>query len=802
VNTQDDEAEAQPTPLVRDYLTIFLVSASIITFQIALTRVLSVVVWYHFAFLTISMVMLGLGAPGVWFALMRRPLRMLPVCLFAAGVSVPISVIFIVKFGTILLIERAGSPVSIITAILPSMLALGSVICLLLIKATGKHITRMYGIDLLGACLGGVLVIPLLHWLPTPALAAGCGFMPLIALSLYGQRWRVFALCGIGILLAVITSSELLEVTHSKSYDEKVVKPVFEKWTPTARLTIFDESFFFLASHQSGFSWGRGSKYVEGRRIRQYWLEQDGSAGTPITEFDGDISKLEHLEYDVTTVGYQIRPPKRVAVIGAGGGRDILSALRAGADDVDAIELNRHTIEAVSDRFEHISGDIYHHPAVNAVANEGRSHLTHSRDQFDFIQISLVDSWAASTAGAFALAESNLYTVEAFKLYLERMTAAGQLSTSRWMNIEMPRLLLLARASLLESGFEHPERHMMLASAGGVGTLLISKTPYGYADLERLRLVAEDRGFLVQYPVLSGHAGSKTFGEMIEGRVEFLAKAQFNVEPPRDDSPYFFHVVSPFSDSTVFDEDAWNLSGVNVNWSSTIVLRQAMWIVSCLAIVLFMLPFVRRGVARREDDQLEIAGLVRGSLFFAAIGAGFMLLENMLLQHFVLYLGHPSYATTVIIASLLLGMGVGSNAADRVGMERLLKFGWIAPVLIYLIALSLPELFSATLGLALGLRIVTSCLILLPLGALLGLFFPLGMLRFGDANKPWFWAINGVFGVVASVLSLSLSMEFGFLTVGKISAAIYVGAWVSLRGLARGGTQVVMAARQAKQEAM
>jgi hypothetical protein len=156
----------------------------------------------------------------------------------------------------------------------------------------------------------------------------------------------------------------------------------------------------------------------------------------------------------------------------------------------------------------------------------------------------------------------------------------------------------------------------------------------------------------------------------------------------------------------------------------------------------------------------------------------------------------------VIIASLLLGMGVGSNAADRVGMERLLKFGWIAPVLIYLIALSLPELFSATLGLALGLRIVTSCLILLPLGALLGLFFPLGMLRFGDANKPWFWAINGVFGVVASVLSLSLSMEFGFLTVGKISAAIYVGAWVSLRGLARGGTQVVMAARQAKQEAM
>jgi hypothetical protein len=207
-----------------------------------------------------------------------------------------------------------------------------------------------------------------------------------------------------------------------------------------------------------------------------------------------------------------------------------------------------------------------------------------------------------------------------------------------------------------------------------------------------------------------------------------------------------------------------------------------MWIVSVLAVVLFFLPLVARARARREDDGPDRAGLLRALSFFAAIGAGFMLLENMLVQHFVLYLGHPSYATTVIISSLLLGMGAGSSVAGRVGLRRLLDLGWLVPVLLYAVVSGLPSLFSSSLGLPLGLRVLASCLVLIPVGWVLGLFFPLGMLRFGDADKPWFWAINGVFGVVASVLSLALSMELGFLRVGKLSAALYVVAWACLRG--------------------
>ncbi|MFP8880059.1 MAG: hypothetical protein VCE43_11735, partial [Myxococcota bacterium] len=578
------------TPERRDYLTIFAVSCAVLTLQIALTRILSVVVWYHFAFLTISIVMLGLGVPGVWFALMKKPLRWLPHCLLASGIAVPGAVAAIVQYAAELVLERDAA-VWIIASVLPGMLALGSAVCLLLMKASGRAVGRMYGVDLLGACAGAVLVIPLLHTFPTPEIAAGCGFLPLLALAQYGRRWRAAAGIAIGSIVVAMAFSSIFQVTRSKSYDEKFVTPIYEKWTPTARLTLFDESFATFDRQEPGFSWGRGTKAPRGAAIPQYWLEQDASAGTPITKFDGDLSKVGHLMFDVTTLGYQVRPPGRVAIIGSGGGRDILTALVSGAIDIHAIELNRHTIETVSDRFREFSGDVYHRPGVRAIEREGRSYLTHSNDRFDLIQISLIDSWAASAAGAFALAENNLYTVEAFGLYLDRLTDTGLLSTSRWMS-EIPRLILLSREALTNAGFDDPASHMLMASAGTVATVLLSKQPFGPADLRRLREVSAQRGFRIHYPVVAGHALDPATVDFVGGRFERLSDAGLNTDPPTDDSPYFFHIVSPFSNAELLENNAVLITGYNVNWASTIVLRKVMIVVSALAIALFLLPFV------------------------------------------------------------------------------------------------------------------------------------------------------------------------------------------------------------------
>ncbi len=761
----------------RDYWSIFLVSCAVMLYQIALTRVLSVVVWYHFAFLTISLVMLGLGAPGVWFTMAHRPLRYLPALLLSSGLAVPISVVLVVQFGTEVLINNA---LGIALFVLPATLSLGGVICLLLMKATGPAIARMYGVDLLGAGIGAVVVIPLMHVIPTPLLAGGVGFLPLIALAQYTGRARRIAGLGIAVLAGSLVHGDGYQITRSKEYDEKIAPPVYEDWSPIARITVFGEDFHVLQANQSGFSWGRGSQFPDDTKFNQYWLEQDGSAGTPISEFSGDLDRVQHLLYDVTTVGHQLKRPKNVAIIGAGGGRDILSALLVGAEDIDAVELNSHTIDAISNRFGDFTGDIYHAPGVNAFASDGRSHLAHTDKSFDMIQISLIDSWAASAAGAFALAENSLYTVEAFELYAKRLTENGIISTSRWMT-EMPRLIVLADASLRAIEIEQPRDHIVIVSAGSVGTLLTSLTPFTQADLSRLAEICDERGFVQLYPVPAGTKPPNSFiADTVHQGLAPLAASGINTAPPTDDSPYFFHIMSPFSVPDSLPEDIAAVTGMQMNLQSSYLLRLVMQGVTAVSIALFMLPFVAR-FGRLERAQ-RATSLLRATTYFAMIGFGFMLIENVLVQRFVLYLGHPSYATTVIIASLLIGMGAGSTFAEHFGIARLKNQGVTIPFVLLALVFALPGLFDATIGFPLVPRVLISSAILIPLGAVLGVFFPLGMLHFGDGEKPWYWAINGVFGVVASVLSLAFSMEFGYAAVGMLSAVSYAVAWFCLRG--------------------
>ena len=766
-------------PGARDLATIFAVSAAIMLYQLTLTRVLSVVVWYHFAFLTISLVMLGLGAPGVWFALSRRPLRYLPGLLLSSGITVPLSVIALIQFGP-QLIET--SALLLVACVLPATLSLGGVVCLILIKAEGPHLGKAYGIDLFGSAIAAAVTIPLMEVFPTPSLAAAIGALPMACALLHGGRSRGVAACGLIVILVFSLSGAGLQVTRSKTYDEAGVRPIYERWSPTARITVFDERFFMLPSSGETFTWGRGSRFPTDAKLRQYWIEQDGNAGSPILAFDGDLSKLEPLLYDVTTVGYQITRPENVAIIGAGGGRDILSALVSGAQRIDAVEINRRTVEAVSEHLSTFSGDPYNAPGVRPYVREGRSHLTHSSDTFDLIQISLIDSWAASAAGAFALAENNLYTVEAFELYLGRLTQHGVVSTTRWMS-ETPRLVALARTALRHTGIANPDDHLLLIGASGAATLLTSPQPFSSEDLARLDGLCEERGFDRIYPPLPGERiEGKFIARAFEDDLDRARENGFNATAPTDDSPYFFQVVSPFTtrERVVAVE---GLTGLAPNVVAVRVLRETMLAVTVLGLLLFLAPLLaRRTSVRSAGSEMPPRALLRGSLYFAAIGAGFMLLENLLVQRFVLYLGHPSYATTVIIAALLVGMGAGSMRAPKVGLARLQDLSALTPAVLMAAVLSLPALFGATLGLPLSARIAITAAGVVPLGGLLGLFFPLGMARFGDGAKPWFWAINGVFGVVASVLSLALSMEYGYTVVGIGSALLYGLAAFCLSG--------------------
>lgn len=799
-------------------LTIMLTSFCVLMLQITVIRILSVVLWYHWAFLSISLAMLGVGAPGVWFSLRKPHRKLVERLLIAAALLVPLAVVCIIRFA-----HHFGTYQALfcMACVLPPMLALGAVICLLLLEAPGAAVSRIYGFDLLGACLGALLVIPAMHLIATPVLAAGLGLVALLAAVVRrggASPWIV----GAAVLVAgLLVWGEPLQVHRTKSYDESSLKVLHERWTPTARLT-FIEGVFWRADGEQVFGWGMGRRAPQ-IEVDQIWMEQDASAGTPVMRFDGNLAQLDVLLYDVTSLGLQLAQPKRVAVIGAGGGRDVLSALAAGAEHVDAVEINGGIVDALSTTFREFSGDVYHLAGVRPAVSEGRSFLRSSRERYDLIQISLIDSWAATAAGAFALSENNLYTLEAYQLYLARLSDRGMIATSRWirgrMDFELPRLVALAKAALHASGATDPNAHLVLAEAGQVGTLLIAKRPITDELQRRLVDVAERRGFRVHHPAvtvrdLAQENLARRMRRMLRGgrrsqqspasappttsrtdvprrtqtpplaQIETpplvrwvlddvdraSAKAGFDLAAPTDDRPFFFHALPVFLPVDQELANRYAMNGIAI-----FVLQLLMLIMAAITFVLFFLPFALTRWLRRKT------GFWRGSGYFACIGIGFMLIEVPWLQRFILLLEHPSHATTIVLACLLLGAGLGSLLSARLGTDRLARWGLAVPIALGAVNLALPALFTWLMPLGFFARATFAALLLVPLGVPLGFFFPLGMQRFGDPNKAWFWAVNGAFSVLASVVSLALSMQLGFATVTWIGVGAYLAAWLLFR---------------------
>lgn len=763
-----------------DYVAIALVSAAVMLFEITSTRILSVILWYHFAFLAISLALLGLGLPGVWLSLRRPSPTALDRALLCSAIAAPLALIVLFRFGTVIHFSSAAPGAHmffntglllVVVCVLVPLLCFGSAVCLLLMRANGRSIGWMYGADLLGATLGAASVVPLMYGVSTPLITAGTSLLAAIALCVTSPRRRVTGALLVAASCALLVWGKPYELTYSKSY----VEPnniVFDKWTPTARITIFP-SVFYVKDPNAAFGWGMGSKY-EPRPLKQMWIEQDGSAGTPITRLERSPRELDHLFFDVTSIGYQIRPPKKACVIGAGGGRDVLTALKTGAADVDAVELNGATVDAVSGPLGAFSGDVYHLPGVHAHVSEGRSFLTRSQQTYDLIQISLIDSWAATAAGAYSLSENYLYTVQALRLYMSRLAPNGIVSISRWMSgereLEGARLANMIVEALRLEGASEPKRHLLVAQAWSVGTFVFGKRAFDDADLAAFESISEQRGFRVRWPVDAAAAKKTPVGRVLREGTAAYAGLGLDLSVSNDDRPFFFQTVSPFS-----SVDSEYMERLSNNEHSVAMLRWLMALISIATLGLFFLPFVARQVIEYTP------GFWRGSSYFLCIGLSFMLVEMPWLQRFVLYLGHPSYATTVVLASLLLGAGSGSMLVARLPAAPIARYGALLPAVIVVVNLLLDPLFSHTIGFGLAARVALAALVLIPAGVLMGFAFPLGMLAFGDENKPWFWAINGASSVLASVFSLVLAMRFGFSATVLMGSALYVVAWAVLR---------------------
>ena len=759
----------------RRALAIGLVSTTTIVLQVALTRILSVVVWYHWAFLAVSLALLGIAAPGVWFSLSKPRTRWLSYLLLLAGASVPLAVAVIVRSPA--WVGAPGAPWLCAVAALGAFLTLGGSVCLLLLSVPGLRVGRIYGADLVGAGLGAGATMPLLWLGPTPVVAAMLGALPLVAHGLLWPR-RLVAPAMLG--LALVSSLWLpgaYAVHNTKTYAEAGPGrvPLLERWSPTVRVTVFDDAFW--AAPGQGFVWGPGRIRPGRHGHEQYWLEQDGSAGTPIPRRSTDRAELDYLFDDVTSVAYQLRELDQVAVIGAGGGRDVLAALAADARHVDAIELHGIILAMVRDHFGDFTGQLYDDPRVTPIVGEGRHVLSQSDTRYDLIQISLIDSWSATAAGAYTLAENHLYTVEAYRLFWSRLTERGLLTTSRWMRgnfgLEVPRLLLLVREALAREGLESPERHVAVLQGSAVGTVLVSRPPFTAADLTKIGRVAAARGFTVHLPRAAATTPDDRLAQLFAAGPDAFADQGVDLSPPTDDRPFFFQSLSPFSrvSRTVAQSFGVNNEGV---WTLKLVL----FIVTAVTLGLLLLPFL-------FTDRFQRQGLWRGSAYFACIGLGFMLLEVTWMQKLVLLLGHPSRAATVALGGLLLGSGVGSLLAARFGLERLRRWGWITAASVAIVTLVARHPL-ALLSWPAALQVLVAVLVLAASGLTMGPWFALGLGRFGDDNKPWFWAVNGAASVIAGVGALAVAMQLGYTVVALVGATFYAAAWLLAQGPALG----------------
>ena len=755
----------------RERIAIGVTAGTLLLFEIAITRITSAVLYYHFVFVALSLAMLGLSLPGVWYTLRPPGKRALPISLLLAGISLPVAVVSIFKLGGSVFLE--GDTLGLLgllvlgSALIP-FLALGSVICLLLLGAKGKRIGAMYGSDLLGSTVGAALVVPLMRIAPTPLLIATAGCLPLIALGLLYRKYRIGALIFGSLILGSVVWGTPYELRFNRVYQEDV-EPLFERWTPTGRITVLPWGDDEQAS--GVFGWGWGHQY-EGQFGDQLMVHQEGGAGTPIMFLEQWPSDLDFLLYDVTTAALQFESPENVVVIGAGGGRDVLASLQAGASRVDAVELNREIVRAASEVFAAFSGDPYHLPGVRAVVAEGRHFLTYADSDLDLIMISLVDSWAATAAGAYALAENYLYTLEALRLYLQRVKPAGLVSITRWygtdQRLETIRLALVALEALEREGAEDPRGHLVIVQAGTVASAVFSPTAFDSERLDVVDAVCQARGFVRLWPPVEG-VPINPLGAVLLEETRPTRLGDFDVSPPTDDRPFFFQNVSPFRITA-----PEQVVGLSFNERSTSLVRSMTLGLGALTLLLIATATIGQRRSRR-------LGSLRGSAYFAAIGVAFMLVELPLIQRFILYLGHPSYATTVVIAAILLGAGVGAAVTGRVPAQVIVRYSLALPLAVCLVTIGLAPLFQAALGAPLAVRIVTSLALLTPLGFLMGFAFPFGMIRFGDPGRAWFWAVNGTTSVLGSVLALGLAMEFGFTLVLFTGAVCYAVAALLLR---------------------
>jgi hypothetical protein len=795
----------------RVYAGLLLVTLATVMYEIVLTRIFSVTMWYHFAFVAISVAMFGMtvGALVVYLRPDRFPTGQLSRRLGTSALLFGLSVVgsflthLAVPFTVDASVVALWSVLLTYVAIAVPFVFSGICVCLVLTRFP-RQLARLYATDLVGAAAGCLLVILVIDRTDGPTTVVAIGALAALAGACFlgpadGQRLRLATL-GVATVLALFVAANtvliarqqpLIRLRWVKGAPERT--PLYEKWNSFSRLTVHGDP----RRPTPPEGWGLSSTYPEDRGVPQLVLLMDATAGSWLTAFDGRAESIEHLRYDVINLPHYLRRDARVLVIGTGGGRDVLSALLFRQRSVVGVEINGDIIELVNGRFGAFTGHLDRFPGVTFVNDEARSYMARQRERFDIVQISLIDTWAATGAGAFVLSEHSLYTTEAWRLFLDRLTPRGVLAVSRFYVGERPdeayRLVSLAASALAARGVRNPREHILMVRhvghrtggvwRAGVATILVSPEPFSAEDLDVVDRVS--RRF--QFPVVLSprEAVDETFAAIASGRDVSALYAAFpvNIAAPTDDRPFFFHTLR-LRDLARGAWRGYDPAGHAINTNAVLVLSMLFVTVLILTTLCVVVPL---GLTA---DRAVLTGSGPLFVFFAAIGLGFMLVEISQMQRLIIFLGHPTYGLSVVLFAMLLSSGLGSlvsGALAGAGRRAVAPLAALVGVLA-LFGVATPVAIGAFAAATTPARIAVAVLILFPIGLLMGTAFPLGM-RLAAAGAPaltpWLWGVNGATSVCASVLAVVIALNAGISASFWTGVACYVLAALAFRAALR-----------------
>lgn len=790
-------------------VAIAIVSASSLAYEMLLMRLFSIIQWHHFAYMIISLALLGYGISGTFLALNRdRLIRYFPTVILANlllfSISIPVCFLLVQQLPLNPL-EIVWSPVQLwyllatyLVLSLPFFFA-ANVIGLSFYRYK-EQVSSLYAADLVGAGFGSIAIIMLLFVVFPEKILILLQLSLLLAaliLSVLGfreqqvktGRWNVVIISVAVIALIIMPRLDTVSLSPYKSLKQFLTIPnthVLEQQSSPLGLITIAESPVIPLRHAPGLS----LKAVD-EPPQQLAVFTDGDGMTAITQFDGDRDAISYLDQTTSALPYHFKPLQDVLILGAGTGTDVLQAIYHGSAHIDAVEQNVQIIDLLKHNYADFSGHIYTRPEVQVHLAEARGFVTSSSKSYDLISIPLMDAFGASASGLYSMTENYLYTEQAIQAYLQHLNKDGYLSLTRWVKLparDMPKLLATVISALKQENIQAVQQILLIRS-WQTNTLIVKNGLITDEEIKRLKQFCSDRDFdLVFYPGIKEQETNQfnilqqpyfyqaTQALLSDQSKAFIDAYKFNIEPATDDKPYVFQFFKWQTLPEILPLLA--SGGISLLDNGYLILIAALIQALVASLLLIALPLWlwkdKLGIKSAEQESQHAL------IYFFSLGLAFLFIEIAFIQKFILILHHPIYAITTVISTFLLSAGLGSYVSSRI-ISNVKKYPILVPISGIALFASIYMLNIDAITIFLQhqpdqSRFILSILLIMPLGFFMGMPFPMGLARLSLTRPqliPWAWGVNGFASVISAILATLIAMQFGFMMLVVFAVVLY-----------------------------